>query len=196
MKTIGISYARAWRYANPTLTNENIELGKMYYFQGGSAYLHDPQKSVRLNYRNKVFFIVRKEQKIKMSVYPLSITNKKVIAWVKTWGSKEDRILTPGGNEIALNRKDIINTKEFIYFILNTDSNAVKIGRTKNVAKRLNSLQVANPVELRVLKTLEVDSGKEAQDTEELLHNEFSDLRLRGEWFKFDCKLRDFIEKS
>ncbi|MDJ0634057.1 MAG: GIY-YIG nuclease family protein [Xenococcaceae cyanobacterium MO_188.B29] len=195
MKTIGVSYARAWRYQKPTLIEKNIKLGKMYYFNGGSAYLHDPQKSVRLNYRNKVFFLIGEEQEIKISVYPLSITNKKVIEWVKTWASKEDKIITPGGNKISLDKQNIISTKEFIYFILNPDSNAVKIGRTKNIAKRLNSLQVANPVELRLLKTVQVNSGKEAKKTEELFHNKFANLRLLGEWFRFEQKLQEFIEQ-
>ena len=82
-----------------------------------------------------------------------------------------------------------------IYFILNTDSNAVKIGRAKNVAKRLNSLQTANPIELILLKTVEVMSGKEAKEKEELLHNKFANLRLLGEWFRFDTELQYFLKK-
>ncbi|WP_319422416.1 GIY-YIG nuclease family protein [Pleurocapsa sp. FMAR1] len=193
MKTIGISYARAWKYSKPSLMNK-IELGKIYFFIGGSAYFHNPQIPVRLSYKHKEFFLIRKNIKIKISIYPRSLSNQKIIEWFKTWISRENILITPGGVKILLNEKAILNTQEYIYFILNIDSNAVKIGRAKDVLKRQRSLQVANPIELILLKTVQVNSNNEAKEKEKAFHDQFYDLRLIGEWFKYDEKLREFIE--
>ena len=182
-----------WRYSKPSLMNK-IKLGKMYFFIGGSAYFHDSQIPVRLNYKHKEFFLVRKNIKIKISIYPRSLSNQKIIEWFKTWISKEDILITSGGVQILLNEKAILNTQEYIYFILNIDSNVVKIGRAKDVLKRQRSLQVANPIELILLKTVQVNSSNEAKEKEKAFHNRFDNLRLLGEWFKYDEKLREFIE--
>ena len=108
----------------------------------------------------------------------------------------KDIIIPPNGVQINLGKEATVQTrKEFIYFILNSDSNAVKIGRAKNVFKRKNILQVANPVELILLKTIEVSSGKEAKEKEEALHSQFAHSRVLGEWFRYKTELKEFIRK-
>ncbi len=76
----------------------------------------------------------------------------------------------------------------FTYFIQGHPLTPVKIGRARNVASRLASLQTGTPNELRVLLTLEGD--REAE-----LHAMFSAWRTRGEWFLWCDAISDFIKK-
>ncbi|MDJ0634058.1 MAG: GIY-YIG nuclease family protein [Xenococcaceae cyanobacterium MO_188.B29] len=172
-----------------------MKLGKTYYFDEYQVYVHDPQKNVILAYRTKEFLIIQKYREIRISVDPVSITNKKVFEWIETWANLKDRIVTPSGRTQLLNGDIIRNKTEFIYFIFNSDSNAVKIGRAKNVNNRLKSLQVGSPVKLQLLRIIDVKAGKEAKKGEESFHNKFANLRLLGEWFRFEHELKQFIEQ-
>lgn len=194
MKTIGISTARAWKYSIPDSMNSNIELGKIYFFTGGSAYFHHPQKPVRLGYRHKDFVLIQDKRRVRVSIYPRSLSNKKIIKWFETWTDNEDIVIPPNGIKIKLGDEvTVTERKEFVYFILNSDSNAVKIGRSKNVLKRKTALQVANPIELVLLKTIEVNSGNEAKNKEESLHGKFAHSIILGEWFEYNTELQEFI---
>jgi len=70
-----------------------------------------------------------------------------------------------------------------IYFI--QCGNTIKIGITSDVEKRLNDLQVANPVKLKVLLTL-----RGTNQDERILHRRFRKYLIRGEWYK-KCKALD-----
>ena len=76
-----------------------------------------------------------------------------------------------------------------IYFI-ESESGHVKIGYTRNnVNGRLAALQGGNPHKLFLRKTIEGDIVQE-----NLIHKKFSHLRCKGEWFKLERDLIDFIE--
>ena len=195
MKTIGISTARGWQYRTPDLMSTSVQLGRIYFFKGGSAYFHHPQKPVILGYRHKDFIYIQNEQKMEVLIYPRSLSNQRIIAWFQSWCSKEAILINSGGTRTVLKKQETIDDTEFIYFILNIDSQGVKIGRSKNVEKRKNSLQTANPVELILLKAIKVDSEKEAKNKESELHQKFAHLNILGEWFKFDIELQEFIQK-
>ncbi len=92
-----------------------------------------------------------------------------------------------------LNHNSRVTTTEYIYFIYSQESNAIKIGRAKNVEKRLKSLQTAHPYPLKLLKTFKVKGGKAAQELEKTLHQKFDHLRLLGEWFQAEPELLDFL---
>jgi hypothetical protein len=66
-----------------------------------------------------------------------------------------------------------------VYFTQNTLGH-VKIGHSASVDRRIASLQGGNS---RGLKVLRVVSGGRA--TEKWLHKQFSESRIRGEWFRF-----------
>jgi hypothetical protein len=53
---------------------------------------------------------------------------------------------------------------------------------------RLDALQTGNPYQLTIEGVME--GGKHE---EEWLHNMFSDIRIRGEWFEYTPMLRRFI---
>lgn len=68
-----------------------------------------------------------------------------------------------------------------IYAIQCGESGPIKIGRARNVRKRLTGLQISHFEKLHVRATLETldDVGKELE-----LHKRYAADRIRGEWFK------------
>lgn len=75
-----------------------------------------------------------------------------------------------------------------IYFIQNSEG-PIKIGYSKNVKTRFESLQSSNPDTLILLA--EVKGNK---TMEQELHNKFSHLKIRGEWFKPERELTEHIQ--
>lgn len=73
-----------------------------------------------------------------------------------------------------------------VYFI--TDGNAIKIGFSTDVLYRLGGLQVGHPAELRLLADFVGSTLDEAN-----ILRRFEHLNLRGEWFKHDPEIIDFI---
>lgn len=62
------------------------------------------------------------------------------------------------------------------YFIYNSETQHVKIGRSENVKRRLANLQNANSARLKLIGTIPMDCEKE-------WHEEFKRYRGYGEWF-------------
>lgn len=77
---------------------------------------------------------------------------------------------------------------ERVYFVQHGDGGPIKIGWTADLPARLTDLQIASPVALRVLGTV---AGGES--VERALHGRFHHLRVRGEWFRPDPELLDFV---
>jgi hypothetical protein len=138
----------------------------------------------------KKFTVVDRRETVRLIVQK-TLTIEAVCAWVKTWASERTEIITPGGKTISLDG-DNLATTEYVYFIHSEESNAVKIGRAKDVEKRLKSLQTAHPHELKVIKIFKLKGGKAAQELESSLHQKFDHLRLSGEWFKAEPELLDY----
>lgn len=69
-------------------------------------------------------------------------------------------------------------TTGYVYFIQMDRIGPIKIGFTKDVAKRILHLQVSSPYPLRVLCLF---PGTE--ETERELHECYKDMKLEGEWF-------------
>jgi Meiotically up-regulated gene 113 len=82
---------------------------------------------------------------------------------------------------------EIVANEPVVYFI-SPDDGTVKIGFTTCLKSRLRSLRTAHPKKLMIL--LVVPGTRE---DEQELHRRFSNLRVRGEWFKLDETIRDFI---
>ena len=83
-----------------------------------------------------------------------------------------------------------------VYFIQaeNPPGSPIKIGFTagKSHHSRLRQLQTSHPTKLLCLATLNSATLKEEQD----LHEQFSDLRLHGEWFKCSLRLLTWIQAN
>lgn len=76
-----------------------------------------------------------------------------------------------------------------VYFIKCSLTGLVKIGTAKQVAQRLAELQTGSPGQLVLIAEIEGDRAEEMR-----LHAQFHSLRERGEWFRYDGALRDYIE--
>src|SRR5690349_2847954 len=78
--------------------------------------------------------------------------------------------------------------ERYLYFILDAERCAVKIGVAEDPRVRLRNLQVAHAVPLVFLGSFRGNESDEAR-----LHYEFAKDRLLGEWFKDSALLRAVI---
>ena len=124
-----------------------------------------------------------------------SLTIQAICAWLKTWASPNAKIITPGNRTHSLDGDKLAHQAHFVYFILNQDSNAIKIGRARDLTKRMKALQTSSPAKLKLLKSVQVEGGKEAQELEQSLHRQFNEIRLAGEWFKAEASLLEYISQ-
>lgn len=124
-----------------------------------------------------------------------SLTIQAICAWIKTWASLNAKIVTPGNRTHSIDGEKLAYQAHFVYFIFNEDSNAIKIGRAKDLPKRMKALQTSSPTRLRLIKSVQVEGGEEAQQLEKLLHKQFNEIRLAGEWFKAEANLLDYISQ-
>jgi hypothetical protein len=76
----------------------------------------------------------------------------------------------------------------YVYFVGCADVELVKIGRAKDVQKRLVTLQIGCPLELRLLAAF---GG--GISSERILHQRFAEDRARGEWFRRSRLLDELI---
>ncbi|NJM47628.1 MAG: GIY-YIG nuclease family protein [Alkalinema sp. RU_4_3] len=124
-----------------------------------------------------------------------SLTIQAICTWIKTWASPNAKLITPGNRAHSLDGEKLAHQAHFIYFILNEDSDAIKIGRAKDLAKRMNALQTSSPAKLKLIKSVQVEGVKEAHELEQSLHRQFHEIRLAGEWFKAEANLLEYINQ-
>lgn len=80
---------------------------------------------------------------------------------------------------------------EHIYFIQNTtDRSMTKIGKTRNLQRRLSQLQTGSKDPLEVVLTIPVSEFL----SEGILHERFKEHRQQGEWFTTSKDIDDFIK--
>ncbi len=80
-----------------------------------------------------------------------------------------------------------------------SDGEAVKLGISVNIGKRLKQIQTGHPKPLKVLWKLYAGATTgAAYKTERKLHRLCSKYRVRGEWFKPECMdlVREFTLKE
>jgi hypothetical protein len=77
-----------------------------------------------------------------------------------------------------------------VYYIHSPDTDRIKIGFAGDPRGRLGKMQVDSPTRLVLLALEEGGRALEARR-----HREFSSLRERGEWFRFDGPLKEFVEQ-
>lgn len=74
-----------------------------------------------------------------------------------------------------------------VYFLLCSD-NRVKIGTTTNIKHRMSGIQNGQSDEVKLL--VEIQGSYE---TEKALHQQFKRYRIRGEWFRYEGKLKTYV---
>jgi len=78
-----------------------------------------------------------------------------------------------------------------VYFVRSGANGPIKIGVTLNLKRRLEMLQAGNHRALRCLLTIDGDGT-----AERAMHSRFEAQHIRGEWFRYDGELRDFIRAA
>lgn len=82
---------------------------------------------------------------------------------------------------------DLISKKQLqseVYLIGCKENNTMKIGYSIDVNGRLHELQISSPFKLEY-----IIGTKGGRSLEQQLHFEFRDLRISGEWFKWDDRI-------
>lgn len=145
--------------------------------------------------RNKRRFKVYSHNRVIELVVQKKLTIDAVLCFVSTWAEKDAKIVTPGKRTINLDKQ---TTKPlcYVYFVLNCDSEAIKIGIAKNVVRRIASLQTSSPSELKLLGILKAKSVGQARELERSLHQTFDKYHIRGEWFKAEVELLNYIKNA
>jgi hypothetical protein len=90
---------------------------------------------------------------------------------------------------LAMKRKHRGNS--YIYAIRRPDTGAVKIGRTWDVAIRMQILQSANDVDLKLILCFVC-----IDEAERLIHEMLAPWRLRGEWFSSSVEVEDWLVRQ
>jgi hypothetical protein len=75
-----------------------------------------------------------------------------------------------------------------VYFILDSVSNAVKIGKANNIQERISDLQTGNPNPLMLIHYIDCESENQSLLLEQTLHKRYKHLRKSGEWFTYDVE--------
>lgn len=78
---------------------------------------------------------------------------------------------------------------EFIYMVSAGLEGPIKIGKSRRLRSRLAELQTCNYEQIYILSLVPSISVSEHE-----LHAKFSHLRIRGEWFRRDVSLIEYIE--
>lgn len=76
----------------------------------------------------------------------------------------------------------------YVYFV--RSSSLVKIGFSTNVLNRIIDLQVGNPIDATLVAAI---PGSE--DTEKYFHHMFKHHREKGEWFRVEGELEQFLSR-
>lgn len=77
----------------------------------------------------------------------------------------------------------------YLYFVEGVGG-AIKIGRSLELKKRLETLQIGHPEPLKLLAFIGANVGLERD-----IQKHFKDLSVGGEWFRQDARLQIFIER-
>ena len=139
----------------------------------------------RINYKGEKSYVVR----VMVGRRRFSLTSPTLEEAIEHRGVLEQRSV----DAKRLRRKRIAAGKhktEVVYFVKAGEDGPIKVGRTRAdlVKTRLANLQIASPVELHLLGTLESDSKGERE-----LHVRMDHLHVRGEWFRDAPELREVL---
>lgn len=96
----------------------------------------------------------------------------------------------PRWNKLTWEREVIehrLSILDHVYFLEMTDF--IKIGFSTQLEFRLEAFETSMPYEVKLLHSI---AG--SRNTERFLHKKFCDLRGRGEWFKRDDRILEYIE--
>ena len=86
--------------------------------------------------------------------------------------------------------KRVTSAHGHIYFVQNLQNHYIKIGYSKDVERRYRELEHKVPDSIKLLAKFYCRGPARY---ERLVHSLFSDLRVKGEWFRPNGRIYDFI---
>lgn len=175
-------YKYRWRGGNTNFTGPG---GQEFW-----AYADNPNA---YGGRHKRRFIVHTHGQTVLLLAQKKLTIDAVLWFIRRWAEPTAKVITPGKRTIDLSKQSA-DTPAYVYFILNRDSQAIKIGFAQDVHKRLETLQTSSPSRLELMGTIQAKSNQAAKTLEKRWHQEFASLRLQGEWFKAEEPLVGYIQ--
>lgn len=114
-----------------------------------------------------------------------------MLAWLrnsaKTENEVTENIMKDDTSSRILSRTKIDSTY-YLYLIEQSGTGYVKIGISNNVQKRLKSLQTGSPQTLNLLHSIGFPNKNTAQHIEQVLHKQYQDQQVSGEWFTLDSR--------
>ena len=78
----------------------------------------------------------------------------------------------------------------YVYIIQSGRFGAYKIGMSKNIERRIETLQIGNPEKLYKIAAIDFQTIGRAKMVESQLHKMYSRARIRGEWFNSTIELK------
>ncbi len=93
--------------------------------------------------------------------------------------------LTKGVEPESINKSSVLKFASMVYLINAIGADHYKIGIADDIPKRIRQLQTGNPIDLVLVCTI---YSRHAKNKESELHDRFTDLNIRGEWFKLSDK--------
>ena len=85
------------------------------------------------------------------------------------------------------------NQRREVYFVQAAKEGLIKIGVANDARRRLSSIRTDSPVPLDPLGIMVCN---ERGALENRLHRQFAHLRQRGEWYRAEPELLDFIREN
>ena len=87
----------------------------------------------------------------------------------------------PGARKIEQGGDVYDNDRSGFVYVIQDGTGLCKIGRARNVEKRIRSLSTGSSSDLTLVASWPCDDASEHEAT---MHESYSDLRVRGEWFR------------
>jgi hypothetical protein len=112
-----------------------------------------------------------------------AINIKQIVEWAKKLQSDYPEMIA----QISKMKKATADVG-VVYFVEAEGTGFIKIGKTNNIEKRLRSLQTATPHRLILRKCLT------GATHEKNMHDFYKEYKIRGEWYKLDGKLKDYVD--
>ena len=117
------------------------------------------------------------------------ISYREIISLLPELELKEDsvyRILK------RLQKKKLIDmaiVEKDLYLMADTDCTVMKIGVSNDAINRLKNINTSNAMQINIIIVSKRRGYKESE-----AHYKFKDLRLSGEWFKYDQRIIDWFK--
>ena len=91
--------------------------------------------------------------------------------------------------------KDNFIQPNIIYIIKNLNTNYYKIGITSDIDRRFRQLQLQSGCKLQILDwyALDICNDLSAQEIEKILHKEYKEYNIIGEWYDIDNIIDDVL---